>query len=302
MTIMVDMPFPGIEPWVQYFEDVEIPVLRHTAHQLDELRNQADTVNARKLAGIILDDPLMTLRVLRHIERNRGKRQATDITTIERALMMIGIYPFFEAYKDLPIIENQLKGHPKAMLGLLKVIARARHASGWARDWAVIRHDLDIDEITVAALLHDFAEILMWCFAPTLAIKVKDRQTTDRSLRSVAVQAEEYGVALYQIKLALAERWRLPQLIITLMNPENAESPRVRTVKSAVDLARHSANGWGDAALPDDYKAISELLHVPMDFMLHRIGVPEEFMPAVPEEGEAPDPASNPDPTSNNAG
>lgn len=279
MTMMVDMPFPGIEAWVQYFEDAEIPVLRHTAHQLDELRPKADTVNARKLAGIILDDPLMTMRVLRHIERHRGKRQATDITTIERALMMIGIYPFFEAYKDLPILENQLKGHPKAMLGLLKVIARARHASAWARDWAVIRHDLDVDEITVAALLHDVGEILMWCFAPTLAIKVKERQTTDRSLRSVVVQAEEYGVPLYQIKLALAERWHLPKLIVALMNPENAESPRVQTVKLAVDLARHSANGWTDAALPDDFKSICELLHIPMDFLLRRVGVPEELIP-----------------------
>lgn len=290
MTMMVDMPFPGIDPWVQYFEDAEIPVLRHTAHQLDELRPKADTVNARKLAGIILDDPLMTLRVLRHIERNRGKRQATDITTIERALMMIGIYPFFETYKDLPVIENQLKGHPKAMLGLLKVISRARHASAWARDWAVIRHDLDVDEITVAALLHDFGEILMWCFAPTLAIKVKDRQTSDRSLRSVVVQTEEYGVPLYQIKLALAERWHLPQLIVTLMNPENAESPRVRTVKLAVDLARHSANGWTDAALPDDYRGVCELLHIPMDFLLRRIGVPEELIPRDTPEEQAADP------------
>jgi hypothetical protein len=30
----------------------------------------------------------------------------------------------------------------------------------------------------------------------------------------------------------------------------------------AVNLARHSANGWDDAALPDDYRDIGDLLHI----------------------------------------
>jgi hypothetical protein len=59
------------------------------------------------------------------------------------------------------------------------------------------------------------------------------------------------------------------------MNPENAEHPRVRNVKLAVDLARHSANGWDDAALPDDYTAIAELLHLNVDTTKKRIGVPK---------------------------
>lgn len=275
MTIMVDMSMAGVEPWVKYFEDVEIPVLRHTAHQLDELRDRADHVNARRLAGIIVDDPLMTLRVLRHIEKNRGNRQTTDITTIERALMMIGIFPFFETYKNLPVIETQLKGHPKAMLGLLKVIARARAAATWARDWATLRHDLNADEIIIATLLHDFAEILMWCFAPKLAIQVKERQLADRTLRSVNIQCETYGIPLYELKLALARAWRLPELLTTLMDPDNADQARVRNVKLAVDLARHSANGWDDAALPDDYKGIGELLRLNEETVKKRIGVPE---------------------------
>jgi HD-like signal output (HDOD) protein len=278
LTLLIDLPFQGIAPWVDYFRDVELPVLRHTAQQIDELRANADRINSRKLASIILLDPLMTLRVFRYMEERRGKRQVTDITTIERALMMTGIQPFFEHFKDLPVIEQQLKGHPKALLGLLKVFPRARQAANWARDWATQRRDLDIDEITVAALLHDFAEILMWCFAPTLAIRVKERQMTDRSLRSVAVQTEKYGVPLHQVKLELAKAWALPQLLTTLMDPEHADSPRVKNVKLAVDLARHTANGWNDAALPDDFNAIGDLLHIGHGNLLQRIGAPEELV------------------------
>lgn len=267
--------------WVAFFGQAEIPVLRHTVQQLDALRENANRSNARAISAVILQDPMMTLRVLAYIEARRGQRRQTDITTIERALMMIGMEPFFNDFRDLPLVEHRLKEHPRALLGLLKVVGRARRAAHWARDWAVCRHDLDVDEITVATLLYDFAEILMWCFAPDRALRVADRQKADRALRSVAVQTEVFGAPLHQIKLALAQAWHLPQLLVALMDQQQAEHPRVRNVKLAVDLARHSANGWDDAALPDDFKAIEELLHLGHAALLRRLGVE---LPASQEE------------------
>ncbi len=270
---MIDTSFPSLDNWVAYFGAAEIPLLRHTSQQLADLRAQAAQTNTRLLSSVILHDPMMTLRVLAYIEVNRSKQRRTDITTIERALMMIGMEPFFNDFHDLPLVEDRLKPHPRALLGLLKVINRSRRATLWARDWAVYRHDLDVDEIIVATLLYDFPEILMWCFAPTLGLQVVDKQKADKSLRSVAVQTDVYGVPLYQIKQALAQYWHLPQLLITLMDQQNAEHPRVKNVKLAIDLARHSANGWDNAALPDDYKAIGELLHLSEDAVMRRLGV-----------------------------
>jgi HD-like signal output (HDOD) protein len=159
------------------------------------------------------------------------------------------------------------------MLGLLKTINRTRKAVLFARDWAVYRHDLEVDEIIVATLLYDFAEILMWCFAPKLAVQVSEKLQADKELRSVAVQTEVFHVPLHQIKLALAQTWHLPELLTRLMNQDDAAHPRVQNVKLAVDLARHSANGWDDAALPDDYKAIGELLHLSEEAVMRRLGL-----------------------------
>lgn len=273
MACMIDTPLPDLDAWVGYFGQADIPVLRHTMTQLDELRENAERTNARLISSVILHDPMLTLRVLSYIEAKRSKTRQTDITTIERALMMIGMEPFFNDFRNIPIVEEQLKPYPRALLGLLKVINRTRKAVGWARDWALYRHDLDIDEVTVATLLYDFPEILMWCFAPQLALNIVERQKADRTLRSVTIQEAVYNVPLYQIKAALAETWRLPELLKSLMDPEHAEHPRVRNVKLAVDLARHSANGWDDAALPDDYKAIGELLHLNEETTLRRLGV-----------------------------
>jgi HD-like signal output (HDOD) protein len=270
---MIDKPLSDLEAWLAFFGQAQIPVLRHTMQELERLRENAENVNGRIIAGVILHDPLMTLRVLHYIEEKRRKRQTTDITTIERALMMIGIGPFFRDFQELPLVEEQLKGHPKALLGLLKVINRARKASQWAREWAMIRHDLDVDEITVATLLHDVAEILMWCFAPNLALDVRNRQAADRTLRSSTAQAEVYQVQLLDLQTQLSRLWHLPELLLTLMDHTKADSPRVKNVVLAVDLARHSANGWDDAALPDDFQAIEELLHISHDSLLRKLGI-----------------------------
>lgn len=275
LPIMIEQPVPDLDAWVAYFREANLPVLRHTVQELERMRANAENISGRVLSGTILRDPMMTLRVLAYIEANRRARQTTDITTIERAIMMIGITPFFRDFQDLPQIEDQLRPYPQALLGMLKVIHRARRAAQWARDWAIVRHDLDVDEITVAALLHDIAEMLMWCFAPKIAIKVRDAQIAHRNTRSADIQTEIYGIPLFQLKMALAETWHLPQLLTQLMDNQHAENPRIRNVKLAVDLARHSANSWSDAALPDDFKDIRELLRINQQALVRRLGVDE---------------------------
>ena len=299
---MIEQPLPDLDAWVQFYTQAELPVLRHTQSSLEKLRAEAETVNGRVLSSVILQDPLMTLRVLSYLERHRPKKQRTDITTISRALMMLGIDPFFQNFENLPLIEDQLQSHPKARLGLLKTIHRARRAAQWAQEWAVLRHDLDVDEIIVATLLHDIAEILMWCFAPGLPLRVIELQQQDRSLRSVIAQQDVYGIRLHDLQLALVNAWGLPKLLTMLMEhtwplqegeePVNAPSaknyPRIKNVALAVDLARHSAQGWDDPALPDDFKAIEELLHISHEALMNKLGLGEDGRPPATSAPDQP--------------
>jgi len=293
MTLMIDFPFPGVAPWVDHFKSIEVPVLRHTVHQLTELRETANTINTRKLAAIIAQDPLMTLRLFQYMQANRSRRQSADITTIERSLVMIGTQNFYDSIQDPPILEHQLKGYPKAMLGLLKVIARSRAASQWARDWALLRQHPSFDEIAMAALLHDLVEILLWCFAPNLAIRAKERLTSEPGRRSSQIQQEVFGAPLDEIAFELVTYWGLPPLLCSLLNPADAEIANVRNVKLAVNLARHSANGWNDPALPDDYREIETLLHIGHSNLLERIGAPEEQVLAAREAEAEGDPLAS---------
>ncbi|MBI2308545.1 MAG: HDOD domain-containing protein [Rhodocyclales bacterium] len=287
---MLTHPLQDLETWVLFFSGAELPVLRHTVRQLDELRANIDRVNGREISRVVLQDPLMTVKVLAYIQPFAGKTLRTDITTIGSAVMMIGVEPFFEKFKELATIEQMLKSEPTAMLGTLQLIRRVQRAAHYAHEWALWRQDMNVEEVTIAALLHDLAEILLWCFAPTLAIEIRERQKADRTLRSSVVQRAVLGIELIDLQLALCQAWHLPPLLATLMDPEHAEAPRIRNVLLAVDLARHSAHGWSDAALPDDFAAIEKLLNLNRDALIQRLKLTDEEKLQLPPMPEMPPP------------
>ena len=175
-----------------------------------------------------------------------------------------------------------------ALLGVLQVVLRTQRAARYAHDWAFARHDMNVEEVALAALLHDTAEILIWCTAPELAIEMRRRQQADRSLRSGTVQQTVLGFPLAELQLALCHAWRLPELLVTMMDDGNAQLPRVRNVKLAVDLARHTADGWTDPAIMDDLSAVQDLLHISRETLLDRLQVPPELLPRFLHDDRGP--------------
>jgi HD-like signal output (HDOD) protein len=269
-------PLPTVDDYVAHFSHQPLPVLRRTVRELDALRADMDRVGGRQIAAVVLSDPLMTMRLLTHLETHRRQSQNHDITTIERAVMMLGVDPFFRLFDQLPTVEDALKASPQALLKVLRVIARARRAADLAREFAIARHDLDVQEITVAAALHEATEIVCWIFAPTLTERVYALQLADRTLRSGDAQRQVFGVTAAEIQLELIRAWRLPALLVQLLDPSLKDDPRVRTVMLATRTARHLARGWDDAGLPDDLADLEALLRVPRESLLARLGAPEE--------------------------
>ncbi len=264
----------NIDDWVTLLSSKEMPILRQTARRLEQCHERVDSISGRDIASIVLQDPLMAVRVLAYIQPFTGKHLRSDITTIANAVMMLGIEPFFRKFETPATIEAALKDEPQALLGVLQVIRRVQRASRYAHDWAFERHDLNIEEVTLAALLHDLAEVLLWCFAPKLASEIREKLQKDKTLRSHVAQQEVLGFPLIDLQKALCTAWHLPELLNALMDDANAHLPRVQNVTLAVNLARHSTDDWNNAALPDDFSAIGQLLHVDRQTLLNRLGIP----------------------------
>lgn len=269
---MLRVALPHLAAWTQRLRDACIPVLPGTAeelallHQVEEVHG---TVDARMIAEAVGSDPLMTLKVLTHVARHRPSALVTDAETVKAAVMVLGIGPFFHHLGGPVTIDQHLAEHPQALGGLRRVVARAHRAARFALGFAVHRMDNDADVVHEAALLHDLAEMMLWCHAPTLALEIAQRQQADPTLRSAQVQREVLNVELAELEQALMRAWRLPELLIRITDDHArgpaAGHPQVRMVRLAVQLARHTQDGWDNAALPDDLAEIADLLTLSAD-------------------------------------
>ncbi len=253
----------SLSEWVNFLTTTEIPVLKQTARNLVALEQNEQHMCARSIAHVVKYDPLMTVKLLRYLQQHKHRSQEHDVVEVEQIIMILGLETTLNKVSAKPLAEEILgRDNMSALVYLLKTAHRANIASSYAFDWAVRLHDLHFEEIRIAALLHDIAEMLMWCFAPDKMLKIKNLQKLDKTLRSVTAQENILGFSLNQLQLELTVKWRLPQLLVNLMDDSCSNRQRVRNVALAVNLTRHSANGWSDAALPDDYEEIAKLLHL----------------------------------------
>lgn len=258
----IDAALPDLAAWTAAFRDAEIPVLHETAAALEGLRANEDRVDANSIGEMIAHDPLMTLKVLTHAAKHRPSRVITDAETVTSALVMMGIPPFFAAFGPQPSVEERLAGIPEALAGLDATLRRAHRGANFALAIAVHRMDPDAPVIHAAALLHDFAEMLMWCHAPTLALRIRDIQRADPERRSSAAQQAVLHIELMDLQQALMKAWRLPELLVRINDDRHADHAAVRNVVLALRLARHTAHGWESPAIPDDIAGIATLVNL----------------------------------------
>jgi HD-like signal output (HDOD) protein len=251
--------------WVTRLSGVNLPVLRSTLVELGRLRAMEDDVTARDLSATMLRDPLMTVRVLRFSQARLTHRQPTEVTTVEHAIMMHGVARFFREFQALPALEDVLGSNRAALEGALAVISRSYHASINARIFSAQRHDMEGEEVAVSALLHHLAELLLWCTEPAITLQIERMLACTKGLRSASAQRAVLGFAGADLQLALVREWQLPRLLTTLMDHTQSQNARVKTVRVSVSIARHSAYGWDDAGLPDDYTMLQGLLNVTAD-------------------------------------
>jgi len=255
-------PLSDLAAWTTHFRRVEIPVLRETVEALDALRANEDRTDANSIGEMISGDPLMTLKVLAYVSDHRGRSVVTGAETVIAALVMMGIPPFFRAFAAPTSIEDRLAASPEALAGLRRVLRRAHRGARFALALAVHRTDPHAATVHAAALLHEFAEMLLWCHAPQLALRIRAMQDADSTLRSSVAQASVLGIELDELQQALVRAWRLPSLLSETAQELQPGQTGARAVALGSRLARHTATGWDNAAVPDDIAEVAAFLNL----------------------------------------
>ena len=259
---MITTALPDVTSWTEHLRCRDIPVLAESATALEILRAKEDEVDAIQIGEMVSNDPLLTLKVLAYASSHRGERVVTDTETVTAALVLMGISPFFRAFGPQRTVDEHLACQPDSLAGLLATVRRAHRGANYALGFAVHRMDPDAAIVHGVALLHEFADMLLWCHAPTLQLRIQQLQQADPTLRSGVAQQRVLNIEITDLQVSLMRAWRLPELLTQMGNDVHAENANVRSIELAARLARHTATSWDNAAVPDDLAEISSLLNL----------------------------------------
>lgn len=266
---MTTLPRTLLE-WVAFLENQDVPVLRRTIRELDRLRPGAERVSASQLAVIILHDPLMTLKLLRLANTMRRGRLSNEITSIEHAIMMLGVAPLFQHFSSLVALEDMLAGHEQVLASVRQVYSRSQHAAYQARQWAIQHQDIRVEEVYISALLHDMTNMMLWIYAPERAQAIRDMVRHERLFYSLAHE-KVMGFSVADFRIALAAAWRFPDMLAELVDCRNAGQPRAQGVLLAVSITHLAERGWYGPQMDACLEAVADTLNLPLEEAVSRV-------------------------------
>ena len=189
----------AVAAWIDFLSNKPIPVLKLTARELQLLKEDENKLTVRNITPIVLRDPFMVFCVLSYAKQHPSKHQQQDLIQVEQAILMMGTNAFYQNLPTNLLIEDQLKDKLPALGQLLKIVKRTHRATYFATDWAAYHKDLRSDEVHIGTLLHDLAEMLLWCFAPNKMLNIAHLQQADKTLRSKIAFKKECWALKYQI-------------------------------------------------------------------------------------------------------
>lgn len=232
------------QAWVTYLSKVELPVLANTLRRINELTDSnSSTVN--QLADVILNDAQLTSQVLRLSNTVFYNQTRTQVSTVSRAITLIG----FDAVKSMVIssliVDTLLARSERSHL--LKCLARALHGAVQARCLLPKRNDQALEEVFIGALLMNIGELAFWACETEQASELEARLHQDEP--TLVAQKAVLKTTFAEITRGLVEAWSLGPFIKDVVAAGQPTSKAASLVRHSVEMARLSEKGWRGAEM-----------------------------------------------------
>lgn len=224
----------NIQGWVDRLSEAEVPVLSHTVQRIGAAAGNHET-SARDLANIILGDAAMTSGVLRVANSAYYGSASREISTISRAVVLLGFETVRAIGTSVAIIETFLKGRTTAPL--LAVMRDSVHAAVQARAIAAMSGDNEPEEVFVAALLTRLGEMAFWAFADDAQAESLSAALGEPGRTRRQAEKEVLGFTLRDLTRSLARAWNLGDLVQEAVDDKARQTPRrARSVQLGHEL------------------------------------------------------------------
>jgi len=247
----------ALADWVRRIGEEEMPVFAQTARLVAGL-SAKDSTSIGELARAVLIDSAMTARVLRLANSVYFNPSSKRITTVSRAIVMLGFDTVRAIALSVAMIDTLLSG--KRHDRVVREMACAFHAAVQARALAGKLGDPAVEEVFIAALLRRLGALAFWCFPHGLETVME--ATLAGETCAERAEAAVLGFGFDELTLALNHEWRLSDLLGQLLDGRHRDSLRVQIIELAWAIALGASEmGWTSKAVEECLRRAATLLH-----------------------------------------
>lgn len=223
----------SLAEWTHVLINQEMPILSYTALSIHDVLND-DRKGAMELASVILQDPNLTVKLLKISNTPHYNPTRQKIVTVSRAITMIGS----EVIRELTLICSFLESISSSInkQKVSEEIAQAIHAAIHAKYLAVASRDPSPEEVFIATLLKNIGSISFWCFCRNQGERIK--AIVDKGEVTQA-EAEKIvlGFKLVELGANLSKAWNLGGLIEESIKPATlSKNPRIGLINLGYEI------------------------------------------------------------------
>ena len=248
--------------WLDKLSTETFPILRRSREQLLVMERDIDRITDDAIAKQVYHDPFLMTNLLRRVANLPRRGLAGEVTTIDHAVMMLGMQPFFLWAKNLPVLEDTLRGKAPILQRLLTVLSCSYHAAHQAWQWSLLRKDINADEVFVATLLQNRIAWAGWLLMPGEMLFIEQFMRRER-LDFTDAFSRHTDYLFDDMQSALAKKWGLPDLYSDFLHGHNAM--RGQGAVLALKLAEVAQQGWWQPPVEKTIHQVAEWLHHPVD-------------------------------------
>jgi HD-like signal output (HDOD) protein len=251
----------SLNEWVQKLGESGMPVFAHTARDISRLSDSRES-SAAELARVVLQDAAMTAKLLRVANSPVFNLTGKSISTVSRAVVLLGFDEVRSICLSIAVVESMLKGKQKQRV--VEEMARSFHAAVQARAIAKKRKDPAPEEVFIATLLSRLGEMAFWAFAGQSAERLDAALQQQGGVAPEAVQRQVLGFALCDLTLGLSREWKLGELLEQSLQGRSDKNPRAGNVMLGYELASAAEHGWDTPEVKRLVERIAENLYLPV--------------------------------------
>lgn len=227
--------------WTHVLCNEEMPIFSNTALSIHDILND-DRKGAMELASVILQDPNLTVKLLKISNTPHYNPSRQKLVTVSRAIIMIGSEVIRELTLVCSFFESILSATNKQQAN--EEIAQAIHAAVHAKSIAMITNDKSPEEVFIATLLNHIGSISFWCFCGEQGERIQ-KLIAKGNAREEA-EKKVLGFKLTELGASLSKAWKLGSLVEESIKPNVfSKNPRVELVHLGYEITEALKEGIG---------------------------------------------------------